>query len=182
MSINNLLKASTSIFYYYNNLDLHKEGKTLSEIARITRFSRCGIQSIINKYRETSSVIDKPRTGRPKKLSNKDEQYLKIISLRNRKTSVELTTELAEGTGVVVHPSTVQSTFDHCSIVQFLCSCAYFSLLVLFPFLNRGILTATHPLSPDFKSDLHTVDLMDNDTCAFCQFCCQFNACRLSIP
>ncbi|MGH0117997.1 UNVERIFIED_CONTAM: hypothetical protein FKN15_047002 [Acipenser sinensis] len=72
MSINNLLKASTSVFYYYNNLDRHKEGKTLSEIARITRFSRCGIRSIINKYREHSSVIDKPRTGRPKKLSNKD--------------------------------------------------------------------------------------------------------------
>ncbi|MGH0158166.1 UNVERIFIED_CONTAM: hypothetical protein FKN15_061046 [Acipenser sinensis] len=34
---------------------------------------------------------------------------------------------------------------------------------------DRGILTATHPLSPDFKSDLRTVDLMDNDTCGFCQ-------------
>ncbi|MGH0155037.1 UNVERIFIED_CONTAM: hypothetical protein FKN15_028830, partial [Acipenser sinensis] len=61
-------------------------------------------ESIINKYRETSSVIDKLRTGRPKKLSNKDEQYFKIISLRNiKKTSFELTTELAEGTDVIVH-------------------------------------------------------------------------------
>ncbi len=34
---------------------------------------------------------------------------MKIISLRNRKkTNVELTTELAEGTGGVVHPSTVR--------------------------------------------------------------------------
>ncbi|MGH0153704.1 UNVERIFIED_CONTAM: hypothetical protein FKN15_042022 [Acipenser sinensis] len=47
MSINNLLKASNSVIYYYN---LHKEGKTLSEMACITRFSRCGIRSIINKY------------------------------------------------------------------------------------------------------------------------------------
>ncbi|MGH0149917.1 UNVERIFIED_CONTAM: hypothetical protein FKN15_016013 [Acipenser sinensis] len=39
-----------------------------------------------------------------RKLSIKDEQYLKIISLRNRKkTSIELTAELAEGTGVIVH-------------------------------------------------------------------------------
>ena len=71
-------------------------------------FSRYGIRNTI-KYRETSSVIDKPRTGRPKKLLNKDEQYLKIISLRKRKkTSIELTTELAEGSGVVFHPSIVR--------------------------------------------------------------------------
>ncbi|MGH0115245.1 UNVERIFIED_CONTAM: hypothetical protein FKN15_006673 [Acipenser sinensis] len=30
--------------------------------------------------------------------------------------------------------------------------------------IAQGILTATHPLSPDIKSDLRTVDLMDNDT------------------
>ncbi|RXM37007.1 Neuroblastoma-amplified sequence [Acipenser ruthenus] len=63
MSINNLLKASTSVFYYYNNLDLHKEGKSLREITRITRFSRCGIRI-------------------------------------RKKTIFELTTELAEGTGL----------------------------------------------------------------------------------
>ncbi|RXN01627.1 Afadin [Acipenser ruthenus] len=46
---------------------------------------------------------------------------------------------------------------------------------------QRGIHNATHPLSPDFKSDLRAVNLTD-DTCVFCQFCCQFNACLLSIP
>ncbi|MGH0141055.1 UNVERIFIED_CONTAM: hypothetical protein FKN15_032425 [Acipenser sinensis] len=57
------------------------------------------VYRVADQCRVTSSVIDKPRTGTPKKLSNKDEQYLKIISLRNRKkTSVEL----AEGTGVAV--------------------------------------------------------------------------------
>uniref|UniRef100_A0A8C4NBU2 Uncharacterized protein n=1 Tax=Eptatretus burgeri TaxID=7764 RepID=A0A8C4NBU2_EPTBU len=63
---------------------------------------RCGIRSTINKYRETSSVMNKPRTGSPKKPSNKDDRHLKIISLMNReKMSVELTSELAEGSGVI---------------------------------------------------------------------------------
>ena len=73
---------------------LRNEGKTHHEIAHITRFSRCDIQSTINTYRETSSVIYKLRNERPKKLSNKDGQYLNMMSFRNRKkTSVELKTK-----------------------------------------------------------------------------------------
>ena len=74
------------------------------EIACITRYSRCGIQSTINKYKETSSVIDKPMTGRAKKLPNKDEQYLKVIYPEGReRIHVEMTTEVVEGLGVIVH-------------------------------------------------------------------------------
>lgn len=54
--------------------------------------------------------------------------------------------------------TSVQSIIDHCSFIQFLCICAYFSLSVLFPFLNGGFPTITHPLSPDLKSDLRTDD------------------------
>ena len=88
---------------------LNEEGKSQSEISRKLGISRCGIQQILKKHKETGKVSDKPRSGRPSKLSKTDTKYLKLSSLRDRrKSSRELSQNLAETSGVQVHASTVR--------------------------------------------------------------------------
>ena len=41
--------------------------------------------ALLKKHQETGQVEDKPRSGRPRKLTNSDEKYLKVTSLRERK-------------------------------------------------------------------------------------------------
>ena len=54
---------------------------------------------------------DKPRSGRPRKLTKSDEKYLKVTSLRDRKkTSRALTAQLVQTSGTQVHSSTIRRT------------------------------------------------------------------------
>ena len=54
--------------------------------------------------------------------------------------------------------SSVQRTLFHCSIVQYLCALAFWSLLILFCFLDNGLLTVFLPYRPASQS-LLTVDI-----------------------
>ena len=88
---------------------LHQQGKSQRAIARLTGFSRCGVQEVLKKFEETGEVKDRKRSGRPKKLSESDEKYLKVTSLRDRrKSSKALAHELAVSGGTKVHSSTIR--------------------------------------------------------------------------
>ena len=55
--------------------------------------------------------MDKKKSGRPQKLSLRDEQFLKITALRNRKkVSTELVQDLKRASGTLVHASTVRKS------------------------------------------------------------------------
>ena len=89
---------------------LYEQGHSQAEIARQTGVSRCGVQAILKKQQKTGKVEDRKRSGRPRKLTKKDETYLKITSLRNRrKTSLDLAAEIVQTSGKQVHSSTVRS-------------------------------------------------------------------------
>ena len=61
------------------------------------------------KQQKTGKVEGRKRSGRPRKLAKKDETYLKITSLRNRrKTYLDLAAELTPTSGKQVHSSTVR--------------------------------------------------------------------------
>ena len=86
---------------------LHEQGHSQAEIARQTGVSRCGVQAILKKQQKTGKVEDRKRSGRPRKLTKKDETYLKITYLRNRrKTSLDLAAELAQISAKQVRSST----------------------------------------------------------------------------
>lgn len=88
---------------------LHEEGNSQRAISRQTGFSRCAIQGVIKKFKASRSVVDKKRSGRPRKLSVADEHYLKVTSLRDRrKSSQALAQDLAESSNTKVHASTVR--------------------------------------------------------------------------
>lgn len=54
-------------------------------------------------------MIDRPKSGRRKKLSHADDHFLKVTALRDRrKVSRELTQDLRHATGKIVHLSTVR--------------------------------------------------------------------------
>ncbi|XP_028416821.1 uncharacterized protein LOC114541028 [Dendronephthya gigantea] len=65
----------------------HQQGKSQRAIARLTGFSRFGVQALLKKFEEFGEVKDRKRSGRPKKLNALDKKYLKVTSLRDRRKS-----------------------------------------------------------------------------------------------
>ena len=62
------------------------------------------------KQPKTGKVEDRKWSGRPRKLDKKDETYLKITSVKNRrKTCLDLAAEFSQTSGKQVHSSTVRS-------------------------------------------------------------------------
>lgn len=57
-------------------VQLREDGKSYGEIAKTVKKNRATVQSIIKKYRETGNISNKPRSGRPKVLSNRDIRLL----------------------------------------------------------------------------------------------------------
>ncbi|MGH0115834.1 UNVERIFIED_CONTAM: hypothetical protein FKN15_054190 [Acipenser sinensis] len=88
---------------------LHQQGLSQAEISRQTGVSRCAVQALLKKHKETGNVEHRRRSGRPRKLTAADERHIMLTSLRNRKmSSSAISSELAENSGTLVHPSTVR--------------------------------------------------------------------------
>ena len=81
----NIVICTTSDQFFFTASVLHEQEKSQAKISRQTGVSRCGIQALLKKHQETGQVEDKPRSGWPRKLTNSDEKYLKVTSLRDRK-------------------------------------------------------------------------------------------------
>lgn len=81
---------------------LHEQGKTQKEIAKLVKCSRCAVQSAIKRFVETGSHANKPRTGRKRVTTSRQDRKLIRESVKDRKkTSSELAVALTEETG---HP------------------------------------------------------------------------------
>ncbi|XP_053304125.1 activated RNA polymerase II transcriptional coactivator p15 isoform X1 [Spea bombifrons] len=88
---------------------LHKQGLSQAEVSRQTGVSRCAVQALLKKHKETGDVEDRGRSGRPRKLSAADERHIMLTSLCNWKlSSSAISSALAENSGTLVHPSTVR--------------------------------------------------------------------------
>ncbi|XP_044130794.1 zinc finger protein 174-like isoform X3 [Bufo gargarizans] len=88
---------------------LHQQGLSQSKIAKQTGVSRCAVQALLKKHKETGNIEDRRRSGRPRKLSAADERRIMLTCLQNRKmSSSAISSELAETIGTQVHPSTVR--------------------------------------------------------------------------
>ena len=62
-----------------------------AEVARQLQISRCGVQSILKKFRSYGSVNNLPRSGRPRKSNERSDRKLSRLSKINPKsTSHEL--------------------------------------------------------------------------------------------
>ncbi|GIY11999.1 uncharacterized protein CDAR_449411 [Caerostris darwini] len=57
-------------------IKLRNEGKTLREIGKIVGRTHSSIQRVINNYTSSKSIISKPRSGRPSKLTAREKRYV----------------------------------------------------------------------------------------------------------
>ncbi|KAM9482869.1 uncharacterized protein Hap1MRO34_007927 isoform 1-T2 [Clarias gariepinus] len=93
----------------YKVVILHQQGLSQAKISKQTGVSRCAVQAILKKHKETGKVSDRRRSGRPRKLNASDEIHIMLSSLRHQKmSSSAISKELAESSGTQVHPSTVR--------------------------------------------------------------------------
>lgn len=89
---------------------LRSTGKTQREIARIVGVSKTGVVTTLNRIEQTESYIDKKRSGRPKKLTKRDERALVMLSTRDRfKTAPDLQAEINKAVANPVSVTTVKS-------------------------------------------------------------------------
>ncbi|GIY85162.1 uncharacterized protein CDAR_581031 [Caerostris darwini] len=57
-------------------IKLRNEGKTLREIGKIVERTHSSIQRVINNYTSSKSIISKPRSGCPSKLTAREKRYV----------------------------------------------------------------------------------------------------------
>lgn len=88
---------------------LKKQGVSIHKIARQLNFSRCAVRTTIRRFEETGCFKSKPRSGRKKATTAKQERILVRMSLRNRRlSSKELCSQLSEHHKVKISPRTVR--------------------------------------------------------------------------
>lgn len=88
---------------------LHEQGKTQKEIAKLVKCSRCAVQSAIKRFAETGTHANKPRTGRNRVTTSREDRKLIRESVKDRKkTSSELAAALTEETGKSISARTAR--------------------------------------------------------------------------
>ncbi|CAK9816272.1 hypothetical protein ANTPLA_LOCUS8944 [Anthophora plagiata] len=89
---------------------LHEEGKSYRNISEILKRSRSTVHSIINKYKKEGTLRNKERTGRPRKLTTREERKIvRIIKQKPDTSASEIASHLQEHMQKEVHPKTVRS-------------------------------------------------------------------------
>jgi len=82
-------------------------GLSQRKIAKETKTTQATVCAVLEKYRKTQSVDDLPKTGRKKKISENEEEYIARQAKKGKK-STQLAREYGQRTGKTVHPTTVQ--------------------------------------------------------------------------
>ena len=90
-------------------LHLKSEGKSFSEIAKVTKRSRKAVTNIIQRHEESGSTDYGPRSGRPSKSTPREDRKLIRLCFTDRhNNSSDLRKEWREHTGVDVTSRTVR--------------------------------------------------------------------------
>jgi len=88
---------------------MREEGFSSRQIASRVGCSQSAVIKILHKKKETGSVVDKARSGRPRASTSRQDRTLRRISLANRKlTSPQLLRQWWEKCNVTVSSSTVR--------------------------------------------------------------------------
>ena len=77
-------KAELTDFECGKVIGFHEAGDSKRTISKKTNYGKTTIHNIIVKYHETGAVTVTSRSGRPKKLTERDKQHLKAIINKNR--------------------------------------------------------------------------------------------------
>jgi transposase len=81
-------KKAVSVETKWQVIGMHKLNVSNREIGRRLNISEFCVRTTIKNFEASGSVNDKPRSGRPRKLSTRDENMLYTLSRRNPKAGV----------------------------------------------------------------------------------------------
>ena len=79
---------------------LHEDGQGYKKIANTLKLSCSTVAKIIQHFKRTGSTQNRPRVGRPKKLSTRAEHHIQMLSLKDRRRrAVSIAVEIEEVAG-----------------------------------------------------------------------------------
>jgi len=91
----------------------HQAGVGIRKIARSLKLEPCTVSRIIKKFKDTGTVADRKRSGRPRKTTEAEDRQIVITSKRDRRlTAPEITAEINRGRKDPVSVSTVKSRLN----------------------------------------------------------------------
>lgn len=89
-------------------VNLRKENKSYGEIAKTVKLSRSTVQTIIRNYNNNNSTENKPRSGRPKKLSRGDvSSFIKVVNQDPKISAPKLAEHVEKCSNIIVTPRTI---------------------------------------------------------------------------
>ena len=89
----------------------YEAGDSEWTISEKTGYGKTTIHNIISKYKKTGAFSIASRSGRPKKLTERDKRHLKVIVTQNWREPVEkIVKNFAESTGKVICKNTMKNT------------------------------------------------------------------------
>jgi transposase len=87
----------------------HKDGLSLRQIAKDLVLTKSAVESLLKKYTATGSIANKPRYGRPKKLSMRQERSLqRAVKVEPRTTATALAKDMKTREKVTVSPEMIR--------------------------------------------------------------------------
>ena len=64
---------------------LHEDGQGYKKIANTLKLSSSTVAKIIQRFKRAGSTQNRPRVGRPKKLSARADRHIQMLSLKDRR-------------------------------------------------------------------------------------------------
>ena len=78
-------------------ISMLRAGMTQLQVANHFNVSRMTITRLANRVRNTASTNDRPRSGRPRETTLRQDRYIRIIHLRNRFVNASQTARQTHG-------------------------------------------------------------------------------------
>ena len=96
---------------------LHEDGQSYKKIANTLKLSCSTVAKIIQRFKSAGSTQNRPRVGRPKKLSARAKRYIQMLSLKDRRRSaVSIAAEIEEVGGQPVSAQTIRCTLHQIGV------------------------------------------------------------------
>lgn len=96
---------------------LHEDGQGYKKIASTLKLSCSTVAKIIQRFKRAGSTQNRPRVGRPKKLSARAERHVQMLSLKDRRRSaVSIAAEIEEVGGQPVSSQTIRRTLHQIGV------------------------------------------------------------------
>src|SRR6266542_5020103 len=106
-------KADLTDFELGKVFGFHEASDSERTISKKTNYGKTTIHNIIVKYHETDAVTVASRSGRPKKLTERDKRHLKaIINKNQREPEEKIRKNFIESTGKDVSRCTIQPLYE----------------------------------------------------------------------